>query len=181
MKFHYISPYSRSKNFGGAINDAVNQLCPSPEDWIIHVDQDVCFLLPDTKAHIEEILEGTDFDLLGCMTNRCNVPAQQTFCVPDYPETDVKFHQKMAMARYSYHNALVSVTGSHIAAFLLCFRYSTFTELGGFEENTMHFDKRFCKAALKACKRIGIMQGIYVYHHYRMWSDNPVLDTKHLQ
>lgn len=153
-------------NIGGAINDAVRQLNPADDDWIIHVDQDVLFLLPDTKRLIGEILTETDFDVLGAMTNRLGTDYQLVSGM--FKDTDITKHIECAKRLQAAHGRRVVQTKEHLAAFLLCFRYSTFKQLGGFVENVLNFDTIFSIRAHKMNKKLGIMWGVYVYHLYRL-------------
>jgi len=167
-RIHWISPYSMSTppNIGGAINDAIRQLNPADDDWLIHVDQDVLFLLPDTKRLIGEILADTNFDVLGATTNRLGTTYQ---LVPNtFKETDILRHIKWAKTLQYSIGKKVEPTKEHLAAFLLCFRYSTFKQLGGFVENVLNFDTIFSIRAHKMKKKLGIMEGVYVFHLYRL-------------
>lgn len=176
---HYISPYSLDKNIGGAINAAISQLNADPNDWIIHVDQDVCFLRPDTKAQIAEILSSTDYDVLGCLTNRL-AARHQLYMGEFNSSSDMMEH--IAIANHCHTTAYGNVLPCYdnLAACLMAFKVSTWSKLGGFKEHSLRFDSEFTDKVLRSGGSLGIMKGVYVFHLYRMWSNNPIWDISHL-
>lgn len=182
MNIHYISPYRTDKNIGKAINDAIIQLNPGDEDWIVHVDQDVCFLRPDSKKQIEEILSTTDYRLLGVMTNRLGLTYQlhdNYLCKND----SINYHYQISNELHNNHYGQVKeVKRGPIAAMVMCFKVSDWRSVGGFAENNIQFDIKFSDdLRLKGCN-LGVMKGVYVFHLYRMWSNNdPLTEIKHLQ
>lgn len=178
MKCHFISPYDRAKNIGGAINQAIEQLNAADDDFIIHSDQDVLFLLPDTKAHIMDILETTDYDIIGCVTNRLG---SNTQCVAGtFNEDSITAHVAQAKRQWEVYGSSV-VSTEVVAAMLMCFKVSTWRALGGFDENRINFDWLFCTRAPKMRLKVGIMAGIYCLHLYRWNSKDPANDYKHLE
>lgn len=178
---HYISPYSTSTppNIGGAINDAIRQLAPADDDWIVHVDQDVCFLRPDSKAQIAKVLEGTDYDVLGGLTNRLS-GTHQLYGEQFNSETDIREHIAIAQYCHTRHYGEVVQTDVNLAAFLMAFRVQTWKKVGGFVENHVRFDSYFTDDVMRLGGKLGIMKGVYVFHLYRMWSDNPLWEVEHL-
>jgi len=177
---HYISPYRTDKNIGGGINLAIRQLNPLPNDWIVHVDQDVCFLRPDSKKQIAEVLEYTDYDVLGCLTNRLS-GTHQLYQGEFNDSGDMREH--IAIANHCHAGAYGRVlpTSINIAACMMAFRVRTWWDVGGFSENSIRFDSEFTNDVMRRGGKLGIMAGVYVFHLYRMWSDDPVWEVGHLQ
>src|SRR5437899_11906939 len=68
----YITPYSLTKNFGGAINEECDRA--GKDDWICLRDGDTMFLRPNWGQKIADAiyLHGDHFQLMGCMMNRLN-------------------------------------------------------------------------------------------------------------
>ena len=179
-KVHYIQPYSIQSppNIGGSINQAIEQLHADAEDWICLTDMDTMWLRPDSKRQLEEILQTTDYDLLGPLCNRLANDYQVVSFMFD--EYDIRQHVECAniFHRSSYGN--VEPYPHVLAAFCLCFRVKTWLELGKFTENTITFDTDFSLAAHEAGMKLGLMTGIYLFHAYRLTSDNPKYDIAHL-
>src|SRR3954467_15008139 len=102
MKVHYISPYRTDKNIGKAINEAIMGLNASVDDWVVHTDQDVLWLLPDSKSQLEEILLTTQYRILAPRMNRLGNDYQ---LVPGvFNVTDIRQHIALAyrMSRENY-------------------------------------------------------------------------------
>lgn len=181
VKIHYIQPFRTDKNIGKAINDAIQNLQYDPEDWIVLTDHDTLWLLSDSKAQVERILAATNFDILGCMTNRIRSPEQ--LINGKFIEND-SIRDHIVLAEKCRENAGDYVKEAHnaIAAFMICFRVSVWTRVGGFVENVLTFDSEFCRQARLICQaKVGIMCGVYVWHSYRLDKKNPKSYIKHLE
>lgn len=179
MKVQYIQPYSVEKNIGKSINDAINALKYTTDDFICLTDHDTLWLLPDSKAQVERILQTTPYDVLGCMTNRIRSKEQ---LVGGYfnPDDHIRGHIEIAeQVRLSGGNLVVDAQGV-MAAFMLCFRVSAWSEVGGFVEEAVNFDSIFNQMCRSAGMRIGLMKGVYVWHSYRLTSRIPLQDVTHL-
>lgn len=181
MKVHYISPYRTDKNIGKAINDAIVQLNPDDDDWIVHVDQDVCFLRPDSKKQIEEILSTTDYRLLGAMTNRLT-GKHQLYNGKISDNDSIRYHGNIATELHNkYYGQVERIYRNPIAGMLMCFRYCDWRSIGGFKENNIWFDSKFSDDFITKGCNLGVMKGVYVFHLYRLWSKDPYSEVKHLQ
>lgn len=179
MVTHYIQPYSVEKNIGKCINDAVKAINCAPDDFICLTDHDVLWLLPDSKAQVERILQTTPYDVLGCMTNRIRSKEQ---LIGGYFNSDdrIKEHIRIAELCQSAGRDMVVEAKGVMAAFMLCFRASAWEKVGGFMEGAINFDTLFCGAVRAAGLRIGLMRGVYIFHSYRINSKLPLQDIMHL-
>lgn len=177
MKLHWISPYRSDKNIGAAINEAIMDVRYCPGDWICLTDHDVLFLLPDSKAQIERILlSETEFDVLGCMTNRIRSKEQ---LIQGFFNNDDCIRNHIQIADLLQSDAVIPARGV-MAAFMLCFRVSVWEKVGGFAEGVINFDTLFNSACRNAGFKIGLMKGVYVWHSYRIMSKVPLQDCTHL-
>lgn len=185
MSIHYICPYSTVKNIGGAINDAIEQIAGYPRDaendWIVLTDHDMMWLLPDTKAHVEEILlsDNVNFDIMGCLTNRIR-SKEQLYGNIFNQDDRIREHIKIAGHCWKNGENTVKPAQGSVAAFMMCFKVSTYHKIGGFDQDCITFDRRFCDEARRHGMSIGIMQGIYVWHSYRLMSAKPFNECNHL-
>lgn len=178
MKFHIIKPYSQTKNYGLSINQAIEQLHlpEDSEDFVLLMDGDACFLTPDWGHQIQSIIENAyDYDLIGCVTNRLREPHQLVKGMFD--EMDLKRHHIAAEYCKSQFKYGVFPFKHDVAGFFMLFRYSAW-QTNKFKENTPIFDRLFTRGITKG--RVGIAPGLYVLHMYRLWSNNPKNDSKHL-
>lgn len=179
MNIWYSNPYSIDKNFGKAINDFCS-IVPNDEDWIVIQDGDICYLTPDWGRIIYESLKehGHKFGLIGCYTNSLN-GLNQLHGKRRFNDISMKDHHKIAK---TYNSTNISDFGKLIVAgFFMAFQKKTWRLVGGFVENNKSFDTLFNIAVRKKGLKVGIMDGLYVYHLYRIWADgNPGNEVKHL-
>lgn len=177
MKIFYSNPYSIEKNFGKAINEFCELV---PEDaWIVIQDGDITYLTPDWGTIIYNTLKdnGDKFGLIGCFTGRLAVKGQLhngTFS----DNHNILDHIEIANG---YSSTEIKEVHHPIAGMFMAFRKSTWTKLKGFKENTYSFDVDFSVRVRALGMKIGLMQGLYVYHQYRPLSKNPREDIKHLK
>lgn len=173
---HYITTWSSQKNYGGAINEAIERLNCSDDDWLVLRDGDACFLTPDWGNQIQSIIENADgYDLIGCSTNRLREPHQVV--AGSFNIMDLNKHYEIAVSAKSQHGTKVFPFHHDIAGMFMLFRYSAWKN-NKFKENTAIFDRLFTRGITKG--RVGIAPGLYVLHMYRLWSNNPKNDSKHL-
>lgn len=179
MNIYYSNPYSIEKNFGKAINDFC-QIVPNDDDWIVIQDGDICYLTPEWGRIIHDslALNGDRFGLIGCYTNCLNSLDQLhgKKRVIDLPMID---HYHIAKSYQSLD--IVDFPKGIIAGFWMAFKKSTWKKVGCFSENDRSFDITFSLKVQKAGMRIGIMQGLYVYHLYRIWDNGNPLSIDHLK
>lgn len=167
----YSNPYDPGKNIGDALNDFCDNV-PNDDDWIVLQDGDIMYLTPDWGKQIYDALarHGTDYDLIGCMTNRLGGTHQ---LVPGmYDERDIMKHYEVAIKLAADNYAVIEPINQGVAGMFMCFRKSTWKKhrfsVGTYGE--AKFDTEFSRAVLANRGRIGLMKGLYVFHLYRMWA-----------
>lgn len=180
---YYRHYWSSEKNFGKAINDELIAFDDSlkPDDWIVLLDGDCMFLTPYWGKQIEDIIAANEkyYAVLGGMLSRCNVPHQ----LLDSKISDnfnVLFHREIALDRHDRFYTDVKETRGPIAAACMMFKMEWLWKVSGFEENTVHFDSIFSQDVIKAGGKLGICQGLYLFHLYRPDAVNPGHEYKHL-
>lgn len=180
MKIWYSNPYSTEKNIGKALNDFC-ALVPDG-DFICLTDGDIMFLSPTWGVQISEVVKryGKRYSLIGCLTNRLGRQIQR-YKGEFSTNFDIKHHYNIAIELEANHWAEVEdiTPKKRIAGMFMLFPKSLWNEIK-FEENTPNFDDLFSTAVIKKKKRLGLMKGLYVFHGYRLWSDSPGRDRKHL-
>lgn len=181
-KILYIQSYDPDVNIGRGYNDHIKHL---PDDcWVCINDHDSNYMVPDFGRQLLEIVEkhGTEYALFGCVTNRLGGKHQlyeNTFS----NDMNMRNHFDIAVKLKEEHYSEVEET-TGIAGVMMLFRKSTWTAVGGFQENNIACDTAFNKAIqAKGLGKIGLMKGVYLYHNYRIWNNDHLLawhDTKHL-
>lgn len=179
VKIYYSNPYNTSKNIGKGLNDFCKLV---PEDaWICLQDGDMMYLTPDFGVQIEKVIKeyGHNYGLIGCMTNRLGRQIQR---IGDLDNNhDIIKHYEIAV-KLSKDNFGVVEDITHkryVAGMFMLFPKSLWNKVK-FKENNIAFDDAFSQDVRRAGYRLGLMKGLYVYHLYRAWSDNPVKSREHL-
>lgn len=177
MNIHYIQPYALDKNIGRAYNEAC-ALIPAG-DWICITDQDVLFLEPCTKAHINRTLQlNQGYQLYTCMTNRLAQGWQlHEHMRSDNP--DITIHMEVAKRLRHEHGLKVEEYRHDVAGFLMLFPQAVWHYVR-FEERTIQFDRIFADKIRKLGGKVGLMKGVYVFHLYRFGQPNPEHRSEHL-
>ena len=174
---YYLTPFDNQKNIGRSHN--IHCACvPNSDDWICITDSDVLFLLPDTKKQISDIIERHDFDVYGCLTNRIGSPHQQADGFSE--NTDILYHKKIAQKLQKERYFDVKETKINIAGFLMVFQKKTW-EKYKFSDNSIRFDSEFTDKVMRDGGKLGVMQGVYVFHDYRLGQNNPKFYIDHLK
>lgn len=177
MVIHYISPYSVTKDIGVEYNARIAEL---PDDcWVCLLDHDAMFLRPDSKKQIYEIVRKGEYDVYGVTTNRL-AAKHQLFEHKFSLESDMVHHSMVADILHSSHYGLVRRTKKDIAGLCMLFKKSTWQAVGGFKVNSISLDRDFCQDVKDLGGKLGIMEGVYMYHLYRLWAANPVGSISHL-
>lgn len=177
-KVHYINYFNTDKNFGKAINDAIS-LFPK-KDWVCVRDLDAMFLRPDCGNLIQNIVERykDTYSLIGCVTNRLAQP-WQLYNMKFSDDSDIRNHIGIANELHNTYGTKVMPFGSVIAGCFMLFPIKVWAKCK-FAENTPRFDFIFTDCVKAKGGKVGIAQGLYQFHLYRMWSENPIEEVAHL-
>lgn len=177
MKVHVMTPYSLTKNLGEAYNQAM-ALIPDG-DWACFIDYDVQFLTPDAIAVLHEYAKlYPDAGMLTCFTNR--IFCKEQLLSGKFSENpDMLHHIKLAeIQRKQLYKAtqLQSLT----SGFLMLISKSMWMN-HKFVENgkCLAVDNEFAKSLYAAGKKVIRMDGLYVFHNYRLGKNR--FDTSHLK
>lgn len=180
----FSNPYDPGKDIGAALNEFCENI-PSDDDWIVLQDGDIMYLTPDWGKQIYDALarNGSDYDLIGCMTNRLGGTTQLVSGM--YDVTDISKHHEVAVKLAAEKWAVVEPIKQGIAGMFMAFRKSTWAK-HRFKEGdygAVKFDTEFGKAVMNGGGKVGLMRGLYVFHIYRLWAKGQHqarFDTKHL-
>lgn len=175
----YLQPFAPDLNIGKAYNDQC--ALAGENDWIVITDHDTMFLHPKTKVQIHDILmtNGSEYDLLGCMTNRIGSP-HQCYDGRRCDNFDAIYHLDIAEKLQVGQYGQVDPIKQGVAGFFMAFRKKTWEKIR-FAENTPHFDTIFSKEVIKSGGKIGLMKGVYLFHLYRPKATNPQYEYSHLK
>jgi len=174
-----IQPFCTDPNqFGRVLND---HCAASPYEWIQLLDQDAMILCKDSNRVIENaIINYPDTDIFGAYTNRSGylwqIEERWETTAPDLFRSGDIWDQ-IVYAKHLCSKQLCADIPM-VAGFYMLFKKS-YWEKNKFQEKVIDgkktFDKMFCKGA----KTMRIINGLYVFHIYRMGKE--VSDDSHLR
>jgi len=163
LKVFYSTPYRTDKNIGKANNDFISLL---PNDaWVCITDADALFLRPDFGTCIEQIIENTTFDLIGCTTNRLG-GLHQLHNNEFSEDFNVLNHYAIANELWLKNGSKTEPT-TGVAGLCMIFSKKTWIKVVGFKENSITCDTEFNKSVIRAGGKIGLATGLYMFHMYR--------------
>lgn len=163
---HYFTPYALDKNLGKAYNRSAD-LVANNEDWIVLMDGDVMFLTPDYGHIISENIERhKDISLFTCLTNRVGCK-RQCYGHEISSETDIMRHISLAQRLAKERRHEIVETDWVISGHLLAIQKRIWNKIGGAKDGLLGVDNYISKQVLDKGLKIGIMQGLYVFHKYR--------------
>lgn len=169
---YYHTPYATNGKIGEYYNQAVN-ICPSDDDWVCFTDRDVWFPHHHYGHIIEEYSKTTEYGLLTCKTNRVG-PSYQNCNGAYWHEESNNKHVEIAESMYKEHGLKITdITDTipYISGMLMMIKKSTWKKSGGFPvigyPNNLFIDNDIHIAVKKCGERVGLMEGVYVWHYYR--------------
>lgn len=178
MKVHVCTPYSIEKNLGKAYNEAMAVIPKG--DWACLIDHDVVFLLPDQIKHLHDYVGlFPDTGIFTCLTNRLHPAANDQLLggqVTNNPNIDHHINRAEKQKRHLYQ---VTEINHHISGFLMMISKSTWNNIKFTEDKKcLGVDNEFSDAVLDSGRNILRMDGIYVFHQYRIMKG--IKDKSHL-
>lgn len=179
---HYITSGNSNLNLGKEINDFVEMIPDT--DWVCLRDIDTMPAYHEKFFSICESIAKSDYDLVGCMTNRLGLKHQLHNGVSSN-NTDWNYHRKIGKIRYAEHGNRIEHIQENIAGVFMMFPKRTWLEVCGFLEGGIcikgkFIDWYFSNAVKEKHMKIGIATGLYLIHMYRPDAVNTRHATSHL-
>lgn len=173
-----FQPFSSTKELGKEYN-AHCSLVPHSEDWILILDYDCMILDLRAYRYMElAIARYPDTDIFGALTNRVGYRSQRLFGKMLHDDNMV-WHYEQARLQADRYKEGEAVPCTQVAGFFMLFK-KRYWEANKFQDAIINeegkiFDYVFCRSA----NELRLIQGIYVWHTYRITSKN-ILNTAHL-
>lgn len=169
-------PYREDRNLGKAYNEAFALI--GDDDYLLIMDYDVMILLPEQISHIAEYTRRyPEADLLVCYANRTFATGPQIYGAIN-EDADIRKHIVIAKNRYRYLYKATPVQ-QNISGFLMVISKKTWKEIKFTEDlKCLGVDTHYSQQLHAANKIIYRMDGIYVWHTYRLMSGTK--DKTHL-
>lgn len=174
----YSTPFAVDKNIGRAYNEFCDHVPDG--DWICLRDGDTMFLHPHWGKQIHDVITGAgrEYDLMGCITNRLK-STRQLYEGKFSEDSDIMNHKKIADDLYRNKYSSVRNAAHEIAGLFMLFPKVTWKK-NPFHENTIHFDSIFSANVLTAGGKVGLLEGLYLFHYYRFDKPDPTSYKAHL-
>lgn len=172
MIYHYNTIFT-----GNSIGKFYNTCCEvTPDDgWVCLWDADVMTFhtFMDWGQFLDRVIrENKDTALFSCVTNRIGTHKQRVMPHQD-PNPSMKFHRLEAERRFKMYGTRVRKDVKTVSGLMMLFSKDTWKRVGGFPETGMTgIDTAFSKAVYDAGLGVGIIQGLYVMHYYRLLEGN---------
>jgi GT2 family glycosyltransferase len=169
MTIWYRTPYALDKNLGRAMNEEM-ALIPDDEDWVVFTDADTMWLTPDYGHQIKEIIErhpGTG--IFTCYANRVGKNHGQRYKGVISPDPNIIHWRKEACKLQQTSRVKVKELREWITGVCLIIQKSSW-EQHKFPEHTgiLDVDKLYSHEVLQSGERILLMEGVLLFHYYRM-------------
>lgn len=175
-----LKPFAVDKNLGRAYNECMADVRDG--QWAVLTDLDVMFLTPDAGNILHEYAAlYPDAGLLTCWTNRIHIlgAGRQLLNGVVSENTNVRDHIQIAQDQ---KKKLYQATelNCEVSGFLMMIKKETWNEIKFTESGRcLGVDNDYCWRLLAAGKKILRMDGLYVWHSYRLI--NGTHDKSHLK
>lgn len=174
MIYHFM-PFSTEKDYVKEINKYI-ALVPNPDDWICIWDGDTCRTISTWGNTIEKaIAANKEFDLLTGTATRVgggHGNLQKINNEVSYSQDMVRLHKICLRQEKKYEDLRAIEVDRNIIGFLYMFRRSLTDEIPFVSDlrrgGILDWDTNWCQRVRDAGKRVGVIPGIAVYHHYRL-------------
>lgn len=171
MNINYLQVYDYDLNISKRLNETVSYL---PNEWICLTDQDT-LKFPEFPNQIKEILKDADKGwIIGTSTNRLR-PSNPQVIQEMFEEENISKHFDKSIELWEEYGTTLEPTNL-IAGSCMIFHKELWKRVGGFDEDKIFFDKYFSYKADKCL----IAKGVYIFHLYRWFADDPVSSVQHL-
>jgi GT2 family glycosyltransferase len=172
-----IIPYDSGKRLGYAYNQAFRNI-PSAEVLCLR-DGDTCWLTPDYMIHIDQYHRLYPDAVLTCFTNRVSPLSKPQLLTGSVdPNPDLRNHLKLAEKQKKDLYKVTEITRDISGVCMIVPR--AVWEKFPFDEELLclgvdtYWNRKIREAGIK----ILLMQGVYIFHSYRLL--NGIHDKKHL-
>ena len=175
---HILKPFDTEKNLGRAYNKAMSTIPDG--DWACLMDLDTMFLTPDAGIILNEYVnEYPKTGMFTCFANRIHPLSHHQLIGGKISEnTNVEYHIELAYEQ-KLKTPKARVLNTLVSGFLMMISKETWNEIK-FDESKkcLGVDNDYCAKLIQAKKSILRMDGLYVFHIYRL--KNGINDKSHL-
>ena len=164
------APKEKKANLGWCYNNFMKM--GGDDDWVLFLDHDATFTVKQWYSQVEEIIEkNQEYGAFTSLMNRVGNP----YHIPkgiDSNNHDMIYHRNIGKLIYEqYKDNVIDIPHNNFNLFLsgvlILVSKKTWKKIGGFQEGFLGVDNCFHVDCLYNDIRVGLMQGVYLYHFYR--------------
>ena len=161
-------PKEKGQDLGMAYNSFMEII--GEDDWACFLDHDAMFTTNNWYHQLEDIIEKhSDVGLFTCVMNRVGNPMQKIVGI-DENNHDVAFHRRIGKSFQEKYYTDVRVesklNGWLVSGVLILLSKKAWKKSGGFKSGFLSVDNDIHQKCIKNNIKVGIMNGVYVYHWY---------------
>ena len=168
MKIYYFTPYSLNKNLGAAYNEYM-RLLPCDDDYACFIDADAMFLNPLFGTQINTIITNNpNVGMFTAVTNRVGNPRQ---CYKNKISKDANIihHKDISSLLCKKSPYRLSKIDYPISGHLMIIQKKVWNHFHFNEDlKILGVDNDISNRLLNAGYKIYLMQGVYLFHYYRL-------------
>jgi cellulose synthase/poly-beta-1,6-N-acetylglucosamine synthase-like glycosyltransferase len=172
MIYHFNTLFS-GISIGKYYNDCCS-IVPSG-NWICLWDSDVMVFNTFVRWNefLEKVIEkNPDVKLFSCVTGRIGTHKQR-LDLNQNTNPSMIYHRHMSEAIFRKKNFSVRRDSSTVSGLMMLFSKETWTKAGGFiETGIAGVDTAFSRYVSDRIGKVGIIEGLYVMHYYRLAEGN---------
>ena len=168
----YFQPFDNLGNLGAAYNECQEGL--ADEDWICIMDQDVCVLDSRVKKWIARTIQANpNVQVFVPVTNRLSAYDQRVNNA--FSVVNIVWHKSVTVKRHNTFKYRVRKPTQTPAGMMVIMQAHLLREFP-FRNGLMYIDTDWFQRIEKAGVSVGIMEGVYVFHYYRLTEGKSSLD-----
>lgn len=172
----------------GGLKQAYKQcfdMLPNDEDWAVLCDRDILWFQPNFIEWIKDYIEAhPETGMFTAYASRCSYEWQIRRGTKDTP--DMRYHMQQASEVQKLHPKVKPIDGN-VSGHVMVIKKAVWNQMWPHLEVTptiknhdvLGVDTLMSKWMHANGYPIYLMRGIYVYHLFRLWSDNPNKAIEH--
>lgn len=176
MNLHTYIPYASPNeelNLGKSYNNFMSIV--NDDDWVLFLDHDATFTTKEWYNQVYKIIEeNPEYGLFTCFTNRIGNPIQKVRNI-DYDNHDIKYHRNIGKTLYDEYKYKVTpwdYKNIFLSGVIILVSKKTWDIIGGAPDGFLGVDNCIHIDCIKNDIKVGLMNGLYVYHWYRGNNEN---------
>lgn len=162
------TPKELGQNLGWAYNNFMNII--GDDDWACFLDHDATFTTRYWYYQLYDIInKHKNFGLFTAVTNRIGNKPQLVLNV-DPNNHDIKYHREIgkSIQEKKYDNIIeLSNVRQPLSGVVIFIHKKTWLTNGGFKDGFLGVDNDIHIKCINNNIKVGLMEGVYVYHWYR--------------